>query len=289
MATYIDLLNAFQRLTRAHYLSGHARLLYYGLLEVFNEAHWPERVQVDNFRAMSMIDTRTEKTVISARDELVHAGLIAYEKGRKKQPNAYVLKHLGSENDSVSGSESDSVSGSENDSVSDSESDSVSGSVSASENDSENDSVSGSVSDRENDSHIKTKKKSKTKTKTKSKTIEDEEENVICAELPGRSSTPAITLPLNDGTEYPVTVEQCHEWAGLYPAVDVIQQLRQMRGWLNANPNRRKTRRGINAFVVNWLSREQDKGRRVAPNPGNRGSGNVFLDILREEEMANGA
>lgn len=261
MATYIDLLNAFQRLTRAHYLSGHARLLYYGLLEVFNEAHWPERVQVDNFRAMSMIDTRTEKTVISARDELVHAGLIAYEKGRKKQPNAYVLKHLGSENDSVSGSESDSVSGSENDSVSDSES----------------------------DSHIKTKKKSKTKTKTKSKTIEDEEENVICAELPGRSSTPAITLPLNDGTEYPVTVEQCHEWAGLYPAVDVIQQLRQMRGWLNANPNRRKTRRGINAFVVNWLSREQDKGRRVAPNPGNRGSGNVFLDILREEEMANGA
>ena len=69
-----------------------------------------------------------------------------------------------------------------------------------------------------------------------------------------------ICLPLNDGTEYPVTVEQCQEWAGLYPAVDVIQQLRAMRGWLDANPQKRKTSRGIKAFVVRWLSKEQDSG-----------------------------
>lgn len=73
-------------------------------------------------------------------------------------------------------------------------------------------------------------------------------------------STPVITLPLNDGTEYPVTEEQCQEWAGLYPAVDVIQQLREMRGWLLSNPTKRKTRRGILSFVTRWLGREQDKG-----------------------------
>ena len=69
-----------------------------------------------------------------------------------------------------------------------------------------------------------------------------------------------VAIPLNDGTEYPVSQEQCQEWAGVYPAVDVIQQLRNMRGWLDANPAKRKTKRGINAFIVRWLAKEQDKG-----------------------------
>lgn len=80
------------------------------------------------------------------------------------------------------------------------------------------------------------------------------------AEPQAASTPPAISLPLNDGTEYPVSEEQCQEWAGLYPAVDVIQQLRNMRGWLDANPAKRKTKRGINAFIVRWLAKEQDKG-----------------------------
>lgn len=80
------------------------------------------------------------------------------------------------------------------------------------------------------------------------------------AEPQAASTPPAISLPLNDGTGYPVSVEQCQEWAGLYPAVDVIQQLRNMRGWLDANPAKRKTKRGINAFIVRWLAKEQDKG-----------------------------
>lgn len=84
------------------------------------------------------------------------------------------------------------------------------------------------------------------------------------AEPQAASTPPAISLPLNDGTEYSVTVEQCQEWAGLYPAVDVIQQLRNMRGWLDANPAKRKTKRGINAFIVRWLAKEQDKGGSAA-------------------------
>jgi hypothetical protein len=71
---------------------------------------------------------------------------------------------------------------------------------------------------------------------------------------------PVITLTLNDKSEYPIYEEQCHEWAGLYPAVDVIQQLRAMKGWLNANPKQRKTKAGILKFVNGWLAREQDRG-----------------------------
>lgn len=81
------------------------------------------------------------------------------------------------------------------------------------------------------------------------------------------STPPVAKLPLNDGTFFSVSVEQCQEWAGLYPAVDVIQQLREMYGWLDANPDNRKTRRGIKAFIVRWLAKEQDKGGAARKKP----------------------
>lgn len=77
-----------------------------------------------------------------------------------------------------------------------------------------------------------------------------------------------ISLLLNDKSEYPVFQEQVDSWSELYPAVNVPQELRKMKGWCDANPSKRKTRRGILRFINNWLSGEQDKG-------GNRnGKGN---------------
>ena len=34
-----------------------------------------------------------------------------------------------------------------------------------------------------------------------------------------------------------------------------------MQAWSDANPSKRKTKRGVERFIVNWLSREQDRGR----------------------------
>lgn len=73
-------------------------------------------------------------------------------------------------------------------------------------------------------------------------------------------SPTAILLILNDKTEYPITQQQATDWASLYPAVDVMQELRNMKGWLDVNPKKRKTKSGILRFVNSWLSREQDKG-----------------------------
>lgn len=92
---------------------------------------------------------------------------------------------------------------------------------------------------------------------------ESEYKSEYSAEQQAASAPPVIRLPLNDGTEYEVSVEQCHEWAGLYPAVDVIQQFREMRGWLIGNPRKRKTRNGVDKFINGWLAREQDKGGSV--------------------------
>lgn len=69
-----------------------------------------------------------------------------------------------------------------------------------------------------------------------------------------------IGLPLNTGEDHPVTEHFAAQMQQLYPAVDVMQELRAMRGWLLANPTRRKTRKGIPRFINNWLARCQDRG-----------------------------
>ena len=65
---------------------------------------------------------------------------------------------------------------------------------------------------------------------------------------------------LNDGNEWEPEQEDISKWKELYPKVDVDQEIRAMAGWLDANPTRRKTARGIKRFVNSWLSRAQDSG-----------------------------
>ena len=72
-----------------------------------------------------------------------------------------------------------------------------------------------------------------------------------------------VELPLIDGTEHGVTTQDIAEWKLAYPAVDVEQQLRAMRVWLLANPNNRKTPKGIRRFANSWLQKAQDKAPRV--------------------------
>lgn len=103
-----------------------------------------------------------------------------------------------------------------------------------------------------------------------------------------------IALPLNDGTERGVTQEEIDKWAKLYPNVDVMAELRKMVGWLDANPQKRKTKRGIGQFINGWLSREQDRGgRNVHQNTKNGQSFNTeeFFDkaLKRGYEAMNAA
>ena len=78
--------------------------------------------------------------------------------------------------------------------------------------------------------------------------------------IPSAPSSPvAISIILNDKTEYPITDADVEGWKDLYPAVDVMQELRKMKGWADANPTKRKTRAGIKRFINAWLSKEQDR------------------------------
>ena len=71
---------------------------------------------------------------------------------------------------------------------------------------------------------------------------------------------PVELLPLNDGSAWRPTMSQYEEYKRLYPAVNIDQEFRNMRGWCISNPAKRKTRGGIKRFVTNWLSREQNRG-----------------------------
>jgi uncharacterized protein YdaU (DUF1376 family) len=79
-----------------------------------------------------------------------------------------------------------------------------------------------------------------------------------------------IELPLNKKDEsHHVKENDIDEYKSLYPAVDVMQELRNMRGWLISNPAKRKTKNGISRFINSWLSRKQDQGRLNNNQAGN--------------------
>ena len=93
--------------------------------------------------------------------------------------------------------------------------------------------------------------------------IDENRENILlgaaCADSKPEHS-PIVSLLLNDKSFYHVNQAQINHWSELYPAVDIKQELLKMKGWLESNPKKRKTSRGINAFITAWLSKAQDKG-----------------------------
>ena len=103
-----------------------------------------------------------------------------------------------------------------------------------------------------------------TTTKEVKKLRSKEVKNITCPEPSIDDSRPDVFIgfPTNKfnttGELYLVTVDSVNEFKELYPAVDVEQQLRNMKGWLKAN--NRKTASGMAKFINSWLTKEQNRG-----------------------------
>jgi hypothetical protein len=93
---FITEMTGFYRLITSQHLSANARLLWFELFLLWNEAGFPEWLQVDSLRMMSMIDTKTRSTMIRARDQLISAGLLVCRTQNNKQPNKYQFVTFGS-------------------------------------------------------------------------------------------------------------------------------------------------------------------------------------------------
>jgi uncharacterized protein YdaU (DUF1376 family) len=59
--------------------------------------------------------------------------------------------------------------------------------------------------------------------------------------------------------------DQVAAWTEAYPGVRVLDECRKAHAWVAAKPDRRKTPKGMPAFLVNWLNRATNGG--VGPRP----------------------
>lgn len=136
---------------------------------------------------------------------------------------------------------------------------------------SENENIENQGFENENPRFLGEKPKEEVKEKEEDKEKEEVKENkglMHGAAEAASAPEPAIRLILNDKTLHSVYQQEIDRWAELYPAVDVTQELRKMAGWLESNPSRRKTAKGINKFINGWLAREQDKGGHMPRDNG---------------------
>lgn len=83
---------------------------------------------------------------------------------------------------------------------------------------------------------------------------------------------------LNDGTDYQADDKDIVAWQRTYPAIDVYQELNAMESWLDANPTRRKTSKGIKRFINSWLARAQDRGGSPQVRQSTTSSKNINIE-----------
>jgi uncharacterized protein YdaU (DUF1376 family) len=92
------------------------------------------------------------------------------------------------------------------------------------------------------------------------------------AHEPVDDSPTVLTFPTigNHGPEWRLSERQVAEWKALFPGLDVTSEARKALAWIQAQPERRKTTRGMRKFIVSWLTRTVD---RAMPPAGVHGSG----------------
>jgi hypothetical protein len=91
-----------------------------------------------------------------------------------------------------------------------------------------------------------------------------------------------ISLILNNKKYFNIFQKDIDYYQDLYPAVNVLQELKLMKGWLDSNPSNRKTEKGIKSFITRWLAKKQDKAPRVQNNNTSR-NGFEGVTMLGEE------
>lgn len=83
------------------------------------------------------------------------------------------------------------------------------------------------------------------------------------AERPPREpvESAVLTYPTTgEVKEWHLTQKYIDEWKTAFPALDIEGECRRALAWVNANPGKRKTARGMPRFLVAWLERSQNSG-----------------------------
>ena len=73
-------------------------------------------------------------------------------------------------------------------------------------------------------------------------------------------------FPTKSGKPWALLRSKADGLAKAYPGVDVAAEALRMTAWLEANPGRRKTARGMPRFVRAWIERAHERGSVSPPN-----------------------
>jgi hypothetical protein len=91
---------------------------------------------------------------------------------------------------------------------------------------------------------------------------------------PPRGTTLAASVVLEFPTvgkglgTWALTDAQVADWQTCYPGINVESECRKALAWVRAKLDRRKTARGMAAFLVGWLNRSNDRGGRAPAGAG---------------------
>jgi hypothetical protein len=72
-------------------------------------------------------------------------------------------------------------------------------------------------------------------------------------------------IPLRAGQSFSPLRSQITRWQTIYPAIDVLQELRQLAAWNEANPTERKTGFQVLRHINAWLAKEQRERQQSTP------------------------
>ncbi len=100
---------------------------------------------------------------------------------------------------------------------------------------------------------------------------EPEEDEEPEAPEPEDDSPVVYRMKLKTG-EHGVTEADIAKYTELYPDADVQQELRNMVGWCDGNPAKRKTKGGVKRFIASWLSKANKESAQRKQETGKRGT-----------------
>ena len=92
------------------------------------------------------------------------------------------------------------------------------------------------------------------------------------------------SVMLITGKEWRPSEKELLQWSASYPDTNLPRELRRIEEWFQKHPDRRKTERGMHAFVNAWLDRII-RGATVSQHGTKRGRyQNAFNDFSLQQE-----
>ena len=110
--------------------------------------------------------------------------------------------------------------------------------------------------------------------------------NLITFPVKTKSSA-AFSIPLRQGGPRIIEESEIDEWQKNYSEVNVRQEIQKLIAWNQANPDRQKTKRGINRHIQGWLAHAKKPNSQSVQPISTWDHNMAVINQLLEEDCGN--